>query len=181
VRVIHSESKRLIHELNMTLLMSRHTAWRPFLLLIPLLLLLSLFFVVRSHQRVQTQLHLVHALQADSIRYVTLYPFSYSSLITSPLILRDRHTIAQLVQAYHHLRPERAGDGKLSGSWQVTVTFTTYSQREINSDIYHTEYADLVRIALPETTEPMNIGDLLASQNQELSHLLLACLTQNNN
>lgn len=161
--------------------MSRRSAWLSLLLGISVPLLMCLFFVIRNHQRVQAQLHLVHTLQADSVRFVTLYPFSHSSLISRPLILRDRQTIAQLVQAYHHLLPARAGDGRLSGNWQVTVIFTAYNQREINSDIYHTEYADLVRVALREATEPMSISDLLASQNQELSHFLLAHLRQDDN
>lgn len=114
-------------------------------------------------------------LRPDSIRFITLYPFHKTmSLVNEPVVLHDRHAIADLVGAYHRLRPYHPGDGRLSGNWQVTVVFTMARQQEITSDLYHTDYADLVFLPTPAQTEPHGLDDLYASH--ELSTLLLQAL-----
>jgi hypothetical protein len=52
--------------------------------------------------------------------------------------------------------------------------FTTTRQQEITSDLYHTDYADLVFLPTPSQTEPKGLDDLYASR--ELSTMLLQAL-----
>lgn len=159
-------------------LMSRQAARAKYILIGGFVLLwasLQLRGLYEHRQLTEANTQSLARLRPDSIRFITLYPFPKTrSLVNDPVVLHDRHAIATLVGAYHRLRPYRAGDGRLDGNWQVTVVFTTTRRQEITSDLYHTDYADLVFLPTPDQPEPHGLDDLYASH--ELSTLLLQAL-----
>ena len=135
------------------------------------------FLADKSSKAVDFQQEAIHNLRADSIHYITLYPYHKTySLIDDSIIIRNRQTIALVVKAYKNMRPQQAGDGRLDGSWQVTLTFTGYNKKEITSDIYHTDFSDLVFIVTPVKSEMTSISDVLSSQ--EISQVLINALAQ---
>jgi hypothetical protein len=144
---------------------------------VPLIAVLCFLLAEKSNEAVRCQQETIHALKADSIRYITLYPYHKTySLLDDSIIIRNRQTIARVVNAYKHMRPQQAGDGRLDGSWQVTLTFTSYHKQEITSDIYHTEYSDLVFISTPVRREITGISDVLSSR--DISQVLLDVIAQ---
>jgi hypothetical protein len=133
--------------------------------------------ILQSFRAVDAQQKLIRTLNTNDISYLTLYPnYDPNSLLDDSVNIYDRQIIAQLVSAYKHMRPQGAGDGKLSGQWQLTVTFITYDHRQIKSDIYHNEYSDLVFISTAVASERQNIDAMLASN--ELSQILLNALAR---
>lgn len=133
--------------------------------------------VLHNFRALGAQQEFLRGLQADDIAYVTLYPnYEPNSLLDDSVNLYDRQAIAEVVNAYKHMRSYRAGDGRLSGRWQLTVAFNTYDHRQITSDIYHTDYADLVFISTSVGRERRGLGDMLASN--EISHVILRALAR---
>jgi hypothetical protein len=141
---------------------------------VAILLTLS-WSVLQSFRTVGAQQECIEALNVDGIRYLTLYPnYDPNSLLDDSVNIYDRQIISQVVDVYKHMRAAGAGDGKLSGRWQLTLTFITYDHQQITSDIYHNDYADLVFISTPVSHEMKGIGDMLASN--EISQVLFKAL-----
>ena len=121
------------------------------------LLLFSAFLAVINIRQCTHGLDSKHAQQViisqlhpDSVAYIKVqpgnaYPYPLASAYTS----RDTAVIRKLVRALRQARPQRPGDGRLSGGWEAGLTLALSDGTQVEAFMWHNEYGDLFTIRNP--------------------------------
>lgn len=143
--------------------------------LIILTCLVSLVFSIidssSARQSINIQADVLANLDYNDVKYVSLIPYNKTnSLINDSVVITDRSEVNNIVTAYKELQPQKPGDGRLDGIWQLEIDLVCNGSI-IKSYIYHNEYSDLVFIVSPNRPAFSSLDDFFSSR--KLSTIIL--------